>query len=607
MTRGETRKRKQPARPSRVCASRGREASPSLKTATVSDASSDDTNSESVEPLPKRRRAPAKHNRQVANIKPWKVILSVESRAAHPTSTPPARSHSVAYHRPLLLDSHAGQEGLLDWFDAVSSSRLMPWRRPWIDPRAWDGDPDGLRTALEIRAYQVWISEIMLQQTRVAVVIDYWKRWMDKWPTIRDLARADPEDVLNAWRGLGYYSRATRIHQAAKLIVEDSSLQGLLPADAHELKFKVPGIGPYTAGAISAIVFGHPEAMVDGNVIRVLSRQMGVLADFKASRAATELIWDAADALAKAVASRKPSEGGAIHQTRSDRPGRWGQALMELGSTVCAPKPDCSKCPISSTCRAYAEGMVTVAVSHAKEKARQSRSGISTPDIEDMCTLCQPMGDMVVGGAAGVPSLKKTPARPRKVASTVRGSSSGPMVSADPGEIDQHTLDIVVEYARRFPAKGLKKTVRVQESLVCAIRYRDAFLIQKRPSKGLLAGLWELPSYDIPEARKSTATSRKRMAQSYVSDIVHHLLPCTSQTQIPPLRHVGELGSVPWLFSHINLTMHVHLFHLAHQGETLPLPELEGRWATDDEIETGSTMGTGMRKCWTMVKMNSHF
>jgi A/G-specific adenine glycosylase len=452
----------------------------------------------------------------------------------------------------------------------------------------------------------VWISEIMLQQTRVAVVIDYWKRWMEKWPTVQDLAAADPEQVLSAWRGLGYYSRATRIHQAAKLVVDDPVMQGLLPADARELKSVVPGVGPYTAGAISAIVFGHPEAMVDGNVVRVLSRQMGVLADFKSNKAATDLVWRAAGALAKSVSSVQSSEGyDTADLLTSDRPGRWGQALMELGSTVCTPKPDCSKCPITSTCRAFAEGMMSISVSNEISQHWPPRSSMGTQDIEDLCSMCQPIAHVPVGHASTGQPLSRTPATVRKARNTAKSSCLEPAASPNFQELDQDTWATVAEYARNFPAKGAKKAVRVQESVVCAIRCGNSYLIQKRASKGLLAGLWELPSYDIPEGRKSTASSRKGMAQAFVSELLKHTLGA-SPAQSVKSRHVGELGSVPWLFSHIQLTMHVHLFELPRQAKTSALPKLNGRWVTDDEIGTESTMGTGMFKCWKMVKADSH-
>lgn len=272
---------------------------------------------------------------------------------------PHARLHSLDYHRPLLLAGHASSQhrrSLLSWFDSVSEARAMPWRKAWIDPAPAD-DAVQLRRELEVRAYEVWISEVMLQQTRVAVVVDYWKRWMARWPTIHDLARADADHVLAAWRGLGYYSRATRIHDAAKLVVNDAGMRGLLPAAAADLAAHVPGVGRYTAGAISAIVFGLPEPMVDGNVLRVLSRQLGIYGNAKTDKAVVDTIWAAAGALVKAVAQLDGDEVCAPDESTppSDRPGRWGQALMELGSTVCTPQPDCSSCPITATCRAYNE------------------------------------------------------------------------------------------------------------------------------------------------------------------------------------------------------------------------------------------------------------
>lgn len=191
----------------------------------------------------------------------------------------PSRAHGLGYHRPLLLDSRQGRAALLAWFDGVSKVRGMPWRKAWIDPALHNEKLGGsVREMLERRAYEVWISEIMLQQTRVAAVIDYWERWMARWPTIHDLAKAEPDEVLAAWRGLGYYSRATRIHEAAKIVCGDPELKGLLPRDVEELVKKVPGVGRYTAGAISAIVFGRAAPMVDGNVLRVLSRQLESLA-----------------------------------------------------------------------------------------------------------------------------------------------------------------------------------------------------------------------------------------------------------------------------------------------------------------------------------------
>ncbi|PFH61590.1 hypothetical protein XA68_16940 [Ophiocordyceps unilateralis] len=500
----------------------------------------DATDDGEVQDGPKEPSRPAK-KRLITVAKSPELHLQLSSRpleervGMEEPCLPPARLHTIDYHSPLMLSGHMGAQSrrqLLSWFDSVSSARAMPWRKPWLDPRR-QADADQLRRELERRAYEVWISEIMLQQTRVAVVIDYWNRWMARWPTIQDLAGAEAEDVLAAWRGLGYYSRATRIHEAARLVANDVVMRGLLPAAASELKAQIPGVGRYTAGAISAIVYGRPEPMVDGNVLRVLSRQLGIHANVKTDKLVVETIWTAAAALVKEVAL--DSQAG--HVEVSDGPGRWGQALMELGSTVCTPKPNCSSCPITSTCRVYSEGMAL-----ASKAARPT-------DMEDACTLCTPMDQDVV-------------------------------------EMD--STETISEYARRFPAKTAKKAVREEETIVCAIRRADgAYLVQRRPRKGLLAGLWELPSTAVdPE---TGSARRGQLARTQAAKLVTGV----------ELRYMGEMGSVPWKFSHLKLTMHVHGFVFEGAVEAGDTDQSRQRWSACVEDEA---MGTGMRKCWALVK-----
>ncbi|PHH77557.1 hypothetical protein CDD80_489 [Ophiocordyceps camponoti-rufipedis] len=498
-----------------------------LRRPAADDDVSDDAPTANAPPLKRRKAAVAKpsHLR----------VFSQLRDATYEPCVPPTRPHTDEYHRPLLLSERVGAQAraqLLSWFDSVSSARGMPWRKPWIDPGR-QPDAEELRLALERRAYEVWISEIMLQQTRVAVVVDYWNRWMARWPTIQHLAGAEAEDVLAAWRGLGYYSRATRIHEAAKLVAGDAEMRGLLPASASELEARIPGVGRYTAGAISAIVYGRAEPMVDGNVLRVLSRQLGLHADVKAKRPAVDAIWAVAAALVQAVASDgQPSDG----------PGRWGQALMELGSTVCMPKPDCSSCPITLTCRVYGEGRALV-------------SGETVAaDIEDACTICSPMEQDVEPGVR-------------------RGAE----------------MAAISEYARRFPAKiAKKKALREEETIVCAIRKADgAYLIQRRPQKGLLAGLWELPSVAVDPGTEPT--QRGQLARRRAAELVAGV----------ELRHTGEMGSVPWAFSHLKLTMHVHGFVVVEEEEEEEEEEQDGsRWTARVEDES---MGTGMRKCWALA------
>ena len=520
----------------------------------------------------------------------------------------PGRVHGMSYHRPLLLDSRQHRASLLTWFDSVSTSRGMPWRKPWSElASACTGDASTAHQQLERRAYEVWISEIMLQQTRVAVVIEYWNRWMKKWPTIQDLAAAEPDEVLAAWRGLGYYSRATRIREAAKLVTGDPEMRGRLPASAGELQAKVPGVGRYTAGAISAIVFGQAAPMVDGNVLRVLSRQTGLLGDVKTNKTVIDFLWAAADALVKAVARDSP-DGEDLDACReapaSDRPGRWGQALMELGSTICSPKPNCVACPVTSTCRAYTEGLqLSVQKGLAPDDLAPAIVTPAPVDIEDCCDICNSFEEVVVEKESDTPSKgKKSSAKKQKSLQSFSFARAG--TSQKPSLLGSNAAEEIANHAKRFPVKTVKKPVREEETLVCAIRHNDGrYLIRKRPQKGLLAGLWEFPSYDLPTPKDSTPKTRKRDASQHVTTLIGNTSPKAKNSRTSSIKHVRELGSVPWLFSHIKLTMHVHLFEFdnteANPGGSSFDSDGYCRWsdAVDDE-----SMGTGMRKCWALVK-----
>ena len=198
---------------------------------------------------------------------------------------------------------------LLYWFSA--NRRDLPWRRT--------RDP-----------YAIWISEIMLQQTQVLTVIPYYYRFLEAFPTIRDLASADLEEVLKIWEGLGYYARARNLHKAAQTIVKE--FKGNFPDNLQDV-LKLPGIGRYTAGAILSIAFNDPIPILDGNVARVLSRVLLFKEPINTHRA-KEKLWQIAENLL-------PSEN----------PGEFNQALMELGALVCTPKnPSCETCPLQEIC-----------------------------------------------------------------------------------------------------------------------------------------------------------------------------------------------------------------------------------------------------------------
>jgi len=200
---------------------------------------------------------------------------------------------------------------LLDWFGQFQ--RELPWRA--------SKDP-----------YRIWISEIMLQQTRVAAVIPYYDRFLSRFPDVRTLAGAPPEEVLRFWSGLGYYSRARNLQKAAQQIV--ALHEGVFPRDEKSV-LALPGIGKYTAAAILSIAFGETRAVLDGNVARVLARLGAIRGDLRESRR-----WQALQKTAGELLDRKA-------------PGDWNQAIMELGAMVCTPRaPQCLLCPAAKFCRA---------------------------------------------------------------------------------------------------------------------------------------------------------------------------------------------------------------------------------------------------------------
>jgi A/G-specific adenine glycosylase len=214
----------------------------------------------------------------------------------------------------------AGQFGtaLLGWYR--EHKRRLPWRDPLRD------DP-----------YAVWVSEIMLQQTRVETVIPYFERWMKRFPTVRALAAASERDVLNLWEGLGYYSRARNLHAAAKIVVERHA--GQLPRHLDALR-ALPGIGPYTAGAIASMAFGLDEPTLDANLRRVMARVFDVSKPAD-SPAGTRILW-----------------GLAAENLPKGRAGDYNQALMDLGASICLPKnPRCLICPLMEICEARRLGI----------------------------------------------------------------------------------------------------------------------------------------------------------------------------------------------------------------------------------------------------------
>ena len=230
---------------------------------------------------------------------------------------------------------------LLDWYDR--HARTMPWR---VGPgdRAAGQLPD---------PYRVWLSEIMLQQTTVATVRDYFLRFTARWPTVADLAAAEDADVMGEWAGLGYYARARNLLKCARVVVNEHG--GRFPAD-HDTLLKLPGIGPYTAAAVSSIAFDLPHTVLDGNVERVMARLHNIHEPLPASK---PLLMREASVL-----------------TPRERPGDYAQAVMDLGATICTPKsPTCGICPWRNPCLARERGTAAELPRKLAKKPKPLRHG----------------------------------------------------------------------------------------------------------------------------------------------------------------------------------------------------------------------------------------
>jgi A/G-specific adenine glycosylase len=256
---------------------------------------------------------------------------------------------------------------LLPWYDR--HRRVLPWR-------ALPGE--------RADPYRVWLSEIMLQQTTVAAVGPYFQGFLSRFPTVVALAKAPVEDVMQAWSGLGYYARARNLHKAAQKVA--SEFGGRFPDTAEGLQ-ELPGIGPYTAGAIAAIAFDRVEAAVDGNAERVIARLFAI----------TEPM----------PAAKKAIRAHAVDLVPAARPGDFAQALMDLGSGICTPvTPKCMLCPLAAVCEARAKGIAETLPVKAIKAERPTRRGIAFWIIDDKGRVLlrrrPPSG--LLGGMMEVPS-----------------------------------------------------------------------------------------------------------------------------------------------------------------------------------------------------------
>ena len=230
---------------------------------------------------------------------------------------------------------------LLGWYDA--NARKLPWRV----------EPEENKSGILPNPYHVWLSEVMLQQTTVAAVKDYFVKFITLWPTVNDLAGASQDDVMKAWAGLGYYSRARNLKKCADHVANE--LDGYFPTAQEDL-IKLPGIGPYTSGAISTIAFQNKATVVDGNIERVVTRHTANATPMPEAKADCATFVDA--------------------EMPESRPGDFAQAMMDLGAVICTPRnPVCALCPVRYGCKSFAQGTMMDFPVKAPKKSKPNRKG----------------------------------------------------------------------------------------------------------------------------------------------------------------------------------------------------------------------------------------
>ena len=366
-------------------------------------------------------------------------------------------------------------EVLPGWYE--ENHRDLPWRGT--------GDP-----------YDVWLSEIMLQQTRVAAVISYFLRFKKELPDIASLAVCGEERLLKLWEGLGYYSRVRNLQRAAREVM--SRCGGALPQTAAELQ-KLPGIGSYTAGAIASIAFGEAVPAVDGNVLRICSRISGNTDDIalpetkKALERQLSMVFHEACRQKEQAAEESREAEDAARRVFS--PGIVNQAMMELGATICVPNgpPQCGQCPVKEACFAFARGLQS-----------------------------------------------------------------------------------------DLPVKTAKKPRRIERRTIFVITEGDACLIRKRPAKGLLAGLWELPSKEGHLTEREALTAVKQLL---------------SESEVKPaggrdILHIKKLPPAKHIFTHIEWQMEAYLVKVVPAVESPGMPEGDSLKAAPAERPEGDPLKT---------------
>jgi A/G-specific adenine glycosylase len=376
-------------------------------------------------------------------------------------------------------------QSLLAWF--AGNARDLPWRRTQ--------DP-----------YAIWVSEIMLQQTQVKTVLPYWERWMHELPDVAALAGASTEKLHKLWEGLGYYTRVRNLQKAAQIVIEKHG--GCFPDD-YAQALDLPGIGPYTAGAICSIAFNQPKPILDGNVVRVLTRIFAIAEDARKADTRARL-WRIADELVRCAAAQ--ASGKRRHA--SD----FNQALMELGALVCTPRqPRCASCPVSTHCVARREDRVQeLPRLGPRVRATPRRFVAFVAERRNRFLVRQRPPGVVNAHLWEFPNLEVGPDHSDTVqaARRVQGSRLGVLAAPDRLKAGLHT-DLSHDALRRAARRALGLTPKVLRPL-CTIkhsitRYRitleafrvaGQFAVQRASAKGKWLTRRELQHLTFSSAHK---------------------------------------------------------------------------------------------------------
>ncbi|XP_078482156.1 adenine DNA glycosylase-like [Ciona intestinalis] len=452
---------------------------------------------------------------------------------------------------------------LLSWYG--SNKRDLPWRRM----------ADSC-TTLSQHAYAVWVSEVMLQQTRVATVVEYYNRWMKKWPDIQSLSNSTEEEVNELWSGLGYYSRGRRMREAAIKLVGE--YDGKFPETSVDLLKTMPGVGRYTASAIASIAFKEVTGVVDGNVVRVLCR-LRAIGGNTTHKTVISHLWGLANNIVDPAS-----------------PGDFNQAMMELGATVCLPQnPKCSSCPVQSLCQAKAQ---------VKEASMESKHD-------------------VLSNKSNSSETKEVKVKlENKMAAVVDIENCEDALALPVSEPWLFELGVT-----NYPRKPKKKEPREEKRAVVVIQLiltkneiktgdrgsvldDSKWLLVQRPSEGLLAGLWDFPHKVLTEtsdSEKKNSKKRKRIKPVSQHDnelklFSDELISLFGQDNLEILNR-NRIGDLVHIFSHIKQTNCVEHIQICYNDTNNITPQVnlpnQYKWMSSKEFNECGT-SSAVRKIFTL-------